>query len=130
MHMLSDIPAALPTILDLPAPRTHTEGEQFELACTFTGIPAPQIRWEKDNHVVTLGEGRRIIKTSGRSQLEINNLTLSDAGVYTCLVSNVAGMATRSVRLEVRGEGVHCKWSLHGNDILTFSFQYAHLSQP
>ena len=86
----------------------------FELVCTFTGIPAPQIRWEKDNHVVTLGEGRRIIKTSGRSQLEINNLTLSDAGVYTCLVSNVAGMATRSVRLEVRGEGVHCKWSIHG----------------
>ena len=98
MHMLSDIPAALPTILDLPAPRTHTEGEQFELVCTFTGIPAPQIRWEKDNHVVTLGEGKRIIKTSGRSQLEINNLTLSDAGVYTCLVSNVAGMATRSER--------------------------------
>ena len=97
MHMLSDISAALPTILDLPAPRTHTEGEHFELVCIFTGIPAPQIRWEKGNHVFTLGEGRRIIKTSGRSQLEINNLTLTDAGVYTCSVTNVAGMATRSM---------------------------------
>ena len=91
--MLSDIPATLPTILGLPAPRTHTEGELFELVCIFTGIPAPQIRWEKDGSVFTLGEGRRIIKTSGRSQLEINNLTLSDAGVYTCSVSNVGGMA-------------------------------------
>ena len=38
--------------------------------------------------------------------LEINSLALSDAGVYNCSVSNVVGMDMRSVRLEVRGEGV------------------------
>ena len=109
MHMLSDIPTALPTIIDLPAPTTYTEGEQFELVCTFTGIPAPEIYWEKDGSVFLLGEDRRVTNTSGRSQLEINNLALSDAGVYTCSVSNDAGNATRSVRLEVRGEGVSWK---------------------
>ena len=67
-------------------------------------IPAPEIHWEKNGTVLLLGEGRRIIKTSGRSQLEINNLTLSDAGVYTCSVTNVAGNVTRSVRLELEGE--------------------------
>ena len=109
MHMLSNIPTALLTILDLPAPRTHTEGEHFELVCTFTGIPAPQIHWEKDGSVFTLRKGRRIINSTGRSALEITSLLVSDAGVYTCSVTNVAGMVTRSVRLEVRGEGVHCK---------------------
>ena len=109
MHMLSNIPTALPTILDLPAPRTHTEGEQFELVCTFTGIPAPQIHWEKDGSVFLLGDGRRIINSTGRSALEINSLLVSDAGVYTCSVSNDAGNTTRSVRLEVRGEGVSWK---------------------
>ena len=83
---------------------THTKGDYFELVCSFTGIPAPKIHWEKNGSVLLLGEGRRIIKTSGRSQLEINNLTLSDAGVYTCSVTNVAGNVTRSVRLEVEGE--------------------------
>ena len=107
------IPAALPTITDLPAPRTHTEGEHFELVCSFTGNAAPEIHWEKDESLFLLGEDRRVINSTGRSQLEINNLALSDAGVYTCSVSNDAGNATRSMRLEVRGEEVSWKWSIH-----------------
>ena len=100
---------AHPTIVSLPAPDTNTEGMRFELLCTFTGIPAPNIHWEKDGSVFLLGDGRRIINSTGRSALEINSLLVSDAGVYTCLVSNVAGMAMRSVRLEVRGKGVSWK---------------------
>ena len=84
----------------------HTEGTHFELVCTFTGIPAPEILWERDGSVFLLGEGRRVINTTGRSQLVINSLALSDAGVYTCSVSNVAGNVTRSVNLKVIGEGL------------------------
>ena len=101
-------PTAQPTIVNLTAPMTHMEGTHFQLACSFTGIPNPQIRWEKDGSVFILGDGRRVINSTGsrlRSALEINSLALSDAGVYTCSVTNDAGMATRSVRLEVRGEG-------------------------
>ena len=97
-------PIARPTIVDLPAPDTNTEGMHFELVCTFTGIPAPMIRWEKDGSVFPLGEGRRIINSTGRSALEIERLRVSDAGVYSCSVSNVGGMDSRSVRLEIRGE--------------------------
>ena len=77
--------------------------------CSFTGIPAPEICWEKDGSVFLLGEGRRVINSTGsplRSVLVINSLLHSDTGVYTCSVSNVAGTDMRSVRLEVRGEGV------------------------
>ena len=94
----------LPSIVDLPSPTTHTEGDHFELVCSFTGVPAPEIHWEKDGSVFLLGEGRRIINSTGRSQLEINNLALNDAGVYSCSVTNVAGNVTKNVRLEVRGE--------------------------
>ena len=94
----------LPSIVDLPSPRTHTKGDHFELVCSFTGIPAPEIHWEKNGSVLLLREGMRVINTSGRSQLEINNLALSDAGVYSCSVTNVAGNVTKSVRLEVEGE--------------------------
>ena len=51
----------------------------------------------------------RIVNSTGRSQLEIISLLQSDAGVYSCSVSNVAGMDAQSVRLEVRGEGVRQK---------------------
>ena len=83
---------------------THTEGDRFELVCSFTGVPTPDISWEKDGSVFLLGEGRKVINSTGRSQLEINSLVLSDDGVYTCSVINVAGNVTRSVRLEVGGE--------------------------
>ena len=61
--------------------------------------------WE-DGSLFLLGESRRVTNTNESSQLEIDSLALSDAGVYTCMVSNVAGMDTRRVTLEVGGEGV------------------------
>ena len=88
---------------------THTEGDTFVLVCSFSAIPPPRIRWEKDGELFLPGEGRRIINSTiingtGQSQLEINSLVLSDAGAYTCMVSNLAGMAARSVSLAVGGE--------------------------
>ena len=80
---------AHPTIVSLPAPDTNTEGMRFELVCSFTGVPAPNIRWEKDGSVFLLGDGRRIINSTGRSALEINSLLVSDTGVYNCSVSKV-----------------------------------------
>ena len=62
---------AQPTIVGLPAPMSHTEGDRFELVCTFTGIPAPEIRWEKDGSLFLLEEGRRIINsTSNNDRME------------------------------------------------------------
>ena len=89
--------------MDLPAPPIHTEGDRFELVCSFTGVPTPEIHWEKDGSVFLLGEGRRVINSTGISELMINSLALSDDGVYSCSVTNIAGNVTRSVKLEVRG---------------------------
>ena len=89
------------TITDLPSPPTHTEGDRFELVCSFTGVPVSDIRWEKDGIVFLLGESRSVINSTGRSQLVINSLALSDAGVYSCSVSYDGGMDTRNVSLEV-----------------------------
>ena len=101
--------SAMPTIVDLPAPMNHTEGDRFELVCSFTGVPAPEISWEKNGSVFLLGEGKKVIHNIGMSQLEISNLTLHDAGVYSCSASNIAGSATKSARLRVRGEGISWK---------------------
>ena len=83
---------------------THTEGDNFELVCSFTGIPALDVHWEKDGSVFLLGEGRRIINITERSELVINSLVLSDAGEYICVVKNDAGVDRMSVTLEVGGQ--------------------------
>ena len=102
--MTSFSPTARPIIVDLPAPTTHTEEDYyFELVCSS------ETDWEKSGSVFLFGESRRIINSTGRSQLEINSLALTDVGVYSCSVTNDAGMDTRSVRLKVRGEGVSLK---------------------
>ena len=99
-------PTALPFIVNLPAPMNHAVGDRFILVCSFIGTPPPVVGWQKDGSVFLPREGRSIMNATGRSQLVINSLALSDAGVYSCSVTNDAGTDTRSVRLEVRGEGV------------------------
>ena len=81
----------------------------FILVCSFIHTPPPVVEWKKDGSMILVGEGRSIMNSTGRSQLVINSLALSDAGKYNCSVTNDAGMDTRSVRLEVRGEGVILK---------------------
>ena len=106
---LSLSPTALPTIVELPMPMTHTEGDTFVLVCSFSAIPPPRIRWQKDGSLFLLGEGRRIISSTvvngtGQSQIEIESLLISDGGIYNCTISNNAGTTSRTVRLEVGGE--------------------------
>jgi len=126
--MLSLSPTALPTIVELPMPMTHTEGDTFVLVCSFSAIPPPVIRWEKDGSLFLLGEGRRIINSTGangtgQSQLEIESLLISDAGLYNCTISNTAGTTNMSVRLEVGGEKVNLK-------LTTLNMKYCFSSLP
>ena len=83
------------------------EGDRFKIVFNFIGFPAPQICWEKDGSAFLIGEGREIINSHGRSVLKINSLALSDTGVYTCLVTSVAGTRTWVVRLKVEGKSAH-----------------------
>ena len=88
-------------------PGTLLEAESnIVLWCSSTGIPTPTIHWEKDGEVFSAGGSRRVNSSQpGQSQLEIGILLLSDAGVYTCIATNIAGDVMQSEKLIVRGEG-------------------------
>ena len=126
VYILCLFPTGLPAIVDLPAPVNHTEGTRFVLVCTFTGVPTPNVRWEKDGSVFLLGGGRSIVNSTGRSQLVINSLALSDAGVYTCSVTNMAGTATNSVQLEVEEGQLEVSMLLISNLNVFLSYPRAH----
>ncbi|XP_023961842.2 hemicentin-2 isoform X1 [Chrysemys picta bellii] len=69
------------------------------LQCEARGSPAPSITWFKDKRPI-VSSARAAYAEGGRS-LQLSRAQLSDAGLYTCRATNVAGVAEKAVRLEV-----------------------------
>uniref|UniRef100_UPI00358EE9B3 leucine-rich repeat neuronal protein 1-like n=1 Tax=Myxine glutinosa TaxID=7769 RepID=UPI00358EE9B3 len=89
-------PLALPRRLEV------LSGTRISLHCRAVGDPEPTLHW------VTPG-GQRLVVGSMSSRarvdsdgtLRLNAAAVGDAGLYTCVARNVAGVDTRSVALQV-----------------------------
>ena len=57
-------------------------GKKVTLFATTDGTPPFNFRWEKDGQPIANATGDRIV---------IDQVQLSDSGVYTCVVSNALG---------------------------------------
>lgn len=81
--------------VNLFVPRVAVEGRNISLTCTWSTGTSPEVQWGKDGATITAGS--RITITGG--SLVINPSRRSDAGEYTCTVSNPvsAQTATRSL---------------------------------
>ncbi|XP_069861249.1 hemicentin-2 [Dipodomys merriami] len=75
------------------------EGHAARLPCEARGVPAPDIAWLKDG--VPLPAGAGAVYARGGRQLQLGRVQASDAGLYTCLASNPAGVTEKATRLEV-----------------------------
>ncbi|XP_038063967.1 hemicentin-1-like isoform X2 [Patiria miniata] len=75
-------------------------GHSITLPCEAVGIPAPVHTWEKAGRLLDLEDTRIVQLFSG--SLAIDNLQLTDAGTYLCLVQNDAGSDTKEIRVEVQ----------------------------
>lgn len=73
---------------------TTLDGNRVSLLCDVSGVPDPQIKWEKDGTEVQRGGKSYSIETS----------VGSDRGNYTCIASNIAGKAKATSRLNVLGK--------------------------
>ncbi|CAF0756370.1 unnamed protein product [Rotaria sp. Silwood1] len=71
-------------------------GHDVDLKCSVIGEAYPDIRWFKENELVTRH------RTSPNGQLHIRQASEEeDSGNYTCFVQNTVGSASASVRLDV-----------------------------
>ena len=70
------------------------DGNRVSLLCDVSGVPDPQITWEKDGAEVQRGGTSYTIETSVES----------DSGNYTCIASNIAGKAKAMSQLNVLGK--------------------------
>ena len=81
-----------PSIANKTDPPTVFTGDSFILNCSANGYPTPVVRWFKD--------GRLIYQNTS---LKFRSLNQSDAGLYMCNASNIAGSDTYELQLVVRG---------------------------
>lgn len=80
----------------------RTERDEVTLSCRPPrGEPEPRVSWARDGEAVR-ANGRVTIGRSG--VLKIRNVRPSDAGLYFCRASNIAGqLESKPAKLSVKG---------------------------
>ncbi|XP_067893515.1 hemicentin-1 isoform X1 [Heterodontus francisci] len=71
-------------------------------ACDATGIPPPTLTWLKNGRTIANAESLEMHILSGGSKLQIARSQLADSGTYTCVASNVEGMAQKNYILTIQ----------------------------
>ncbi|KAM6930619.1 hemicentin-1 [Xenentodon cancila] len=76
-----------PAFKELPGDVTLNKGQSLALSCHAQGTPSPIISWTVNNSPYE----EATVDEAGRSSVIINNVTLSDAGMYVCVAENSVG---------------------------------------
>ncbi|XP_075038771.1 hemicentin-1 [Mixophyes fleayi] len=74
-------------------------GDDVILPCEVKSVPPPFITWAKEKQLISPFSQRHNILPSG--SLKIFDARVIDAGMYTCVGTNIAGNITQSVKLNV-----------------------------
>ncbi|XP_046717205.1 roundabout homolog 2-like isoform X1 [Silurus meridionalis] len=89
-----------PIIQHGPTNQTVAQGSLAVLGCRASGEPEPTVTWLKDGVSLLAKEPRMSLLEAG--SLQIQNVKLSDTGLYTCLATSSSGETSWSAFLDVR----------------------------
>ena len=91
---------SLPSVVISPVKQTVRENQRAAFQCSVSGNPQPTMIWVRGNGT-HLKSDSHLGARGGR--LEVHNVTLSDAGKYTCVGRNILGSESKSAKLIVEG---------------------------
>ncbi|XP_066557851.1 neogenin isoform X2 [Amia ocellicauda] len=90
-----------------PVPVTKVIGQSVLLPCVATGYPTPTVTWMLGEKPIEESEGR--FELIGGGNLQILNLTEEDAGIYSCLASNLNETAEFQAELTIQAPPMFLK---------------------
>lgn len=80
------------------------EGNSIKVSTKVQGTPKPVVSWFRDGKPIKLDEMRfKSYELDGMDHFEIDNLSILDAGEYTCTASNVMGAIFCTVDISIEG---------------------------
>uniref|UniRef100_A0A8C3KJK6 Ig-like domain-containing protein n=1 Tax=Calidris pygmaea TaxID=425635 RepID=A0A8C3KJK6_9CHAR len=79
-------------------------GSSALLECKVSGSPPISVAWFQNGHKLVSGEKYQISFSDNLCILEVNSLSNSDTGTYTCKATNIAGADECSAVLTVQGQ--------------------------
>lgn len=86
-------------------------GSFVQICCKVSGSLPISVDWMKDGNKITSGVKHKLIQQDNAVSVEIEQLERSDAGSYSCKLTNAAGSCETSGSLMVKGQtGVPVLW--------------------
>ncbi|XP_014439240.1 neogenin isoform X8 [Tupaia chinensis] len=87
--------------LKQPSALVRVAGQRVVLPCVAAGLPAPTVRWRKQEEALDTASSERLTLLAGGS-LEISDVTEDDAGIYFCVADNGNETIEASAELTVQ----------------------------
>nr|XP_015217463.1 PREDICTED: myosin light chain kinase, smooth muscle-like isoform X2 [Lepisosteus oculatus] len=91
-----------PRFVTKPCSQTVRAGETVSFRTRVTGRPAPQVTWLKDSVPLDASAAAQDFHLAGYYVLELRKASSKDQGVYTCVLTNLAGQTSASAQLTIR----------------------------
>lgn len=92
---------AAPKFYAMPHNRLAEEGETVRFQCAIAGHPVPWSTWDKDGVIVTPTTRINIKERDDLRILEIEEVTMEDAGLYRITLENEYGRIEATARLDI-----------------------------
>ncbi|XP_010009387.1 PREDICTED: titin-like [Nestor notabilis] len=90
-------------VAEAPAHIHCHEGEAVVLECAVSGLPPPAVVWSLNGQCLSASERLRFEEgKNGIYRLHIQGVSVTDAGLYSCMAKNVAGTAQTDSELTVQ----------------------------
>ena len=93
-----------PKIVNKPENFTLNVGDDINITCLITGIPAPKVTWYHGQTTVRADARRYRVETTNESTtLTVAKATVKDSAEFTLKLQNDAGSDKGSVKVDVVG---------------------------